>query len=122
MVKKTLNTDPAALARVREISSRLIAHMPIFRPDAKNWKWEINVDKNSQVNTYCMPSGKIMVFTGLIDQLIPSDDELAVVIGHEISHALRERGRERMSQAYVQQFGLQALAAFATGTAGTAAV
>jgi len=120
--KKTLNTDPAALARVREISSRLIAQAPIFRPDAKNWKWEINVDKNNQVNAYCMPGGKIMVFTGLIDQLKPSDDELAVVIGHEISHALREHGRERMSQAYVQQFGLQALAAFATGTAGTAAV
>ena len=120
--KKTLNTDAAALARVREISNRLIAQTPVFRPDAKNWKWEINVEKNPQVNAYCMPGGKIMVFTGLIDQIKPSDDELAVVIGHEISHALREHGRERMSQAYVQQFGLQALAAFVTGSVGTAAV
>ncbi len=120
--KKTLNADKAQLDRVRAISNRLIAQVGVFRPDAVQWKWEVNVDKSDQVNAYCMPGGKIMVYTGLIDQLKATDDELGAVIGHEIAHALREHGRERMSQAYVQQFGLQALGAFVTGSAGTAAV
>lgn len=109
--KKTLNTDKVQLERVRGISNKLIAQVGIFRPDAVQWKWEVNVDKSDQVNAYCMPGGKIMVLTGLIDQLHATDDELGAVIGHEIAHALREHGRERMSQAYVQKFSLQALAA-----------
>ena len=120
--KKTLNVDKAMLQRVRGISNRLIAQVGVFRPDAAQWKWEVNVQKNDQVNAYCMPGGKIMVYSGLIEKISATDDELAAVIGHEIAHALREHGRERMSQAYVQQFGLQALAAFATGTAGGVAV
>jgi predicted Zn-dependent protease len=118
--KNTLNTDKAQLERVRNISNRLIAQVGVFRPDAVQWKWEVNVDKSDQVNAYCMPGGKIMVLTGLIDQLKATDDELGAVIGHEIAHALREHGRERMSQAYVQQFGLQALGAILTnGTSAT---
>ena len=109
--KKTLNTDPATLARVRAISERLIAQTTVFRADAKDWKWEVNVEKNDQVNAYCMPGGKIMVFTGLIEKMKTTDDELAEVIGHEISHALREHGRERMSLAYAQQGGIALLAA-----------
>jgi len=112
--KNTLNTDKVQLERVRSISNRLIAQVGVFRPDAVQWKWEVNVDKSDQVNAYCMPGGKIMVLTGLIDQLKATDDELGAVIGHEIAHALREHGRERMSQAYVQQFGLQALGAMLT--------
>ena len=108
--KKTLNTDPVTLARVRGISDRLIKQTPVYRADATNWKWEVNVEKNEQINAYCMPGGKIMVFTGLIDKLNTTDDELAAVIGHEIAHALREHGRERMSLAYAQQGGLALLA------------
>jgi predicted Zn-dependent protease len=118
--KNTLNVDSAQLARVRTISNRLIAQVGVFRPDATKWAWEVNVEKNDQLNAYCMPGGKIMVLSGMMDKLKATDDELAAVIGHEISHALREHGRERMSQAYVQQFGLQALAAFVTGSAGAA--
>ncbi len=109
--KKTLNTDPTVLARIRAISDHLIAQVPVYRADAARWKWEVNVEKNDQVNAYCMPGGKIMVFTGLIDKLNATDDELAAVIGHEIAHALREHGRERMSLAYAQQGGLALLAA-----------
>jgi predicted Zn-dependent protease len=117
--KNTLNVDKAQLERVRTISNRLIAQVGVFRPDATKWAWEVNVEKNDQLNAYCMPGGKIMVLSGMMDKLKATDDELAAVIGHEISHALREHGRERMSQAYVQQFGLQALAAFVTkGAAG----
>ena len=108
--KKILNTDKKQLERVRNISNKLIAQVGAFRPDATKWNWEVNVETNDQVNAYCMPGGKIMVFTGLINKLNATDDELGAVIGHEIAHALREHGRERMSSAYVQQFGMQALA------------
>ena len=113
---KKLNTNAAEVQRVRNISNRLIAQTPVFRPDAKNWKWEVNVEESDQVNAYCMPGGKIMVYTGLIDKLKTTDDELAAVIGHEISHALREHGRERMSIAAVQQVGLVGLAALASAS------
>lgn len=119
--KSTLNVDKAMYKRVNGISQKLIAQVGVFRPDAAKWAWEVNVEKNDQLNAYCMPGGKIMVFSGLVEKINATDDELAAVIGHEIAHALREHGRERMSQAYVQQFGLQALAAFAGGGVGGAA-
>lgn len=117
--KKTLNTNKAQYNRVLNISNRLIAQVGVFRPDAAKWAWEVNVETNDQVNAYCMPGGKIMVFTGLIDKLQATDDELAAVIGHEIAHALREHGRERMSQALVQQVGIAGLGAY-LGTKGSA--
>ncbi len=119
--KNTLNADPAMLERVRGISNKLISQVGVFRPDAAKWAWEVNVEKNDQLNAYCMPGGKIMVLSGMVDKLKATDDELGAVIGHEIAHALREHGRERMSKSFVQQFGLQALAAFVTkGAAGGA--
>jgi predicted Zn-dependent protease len=119
--KSALNVDKAMYNRVNGISQKLIAQVGVFRADATKWDWEVNVEKNEQLNAYCMPGGKIMVFSGLIEKLNTTDDELAAVIGHEIAHALREHGRERMSQAYVQQFGLQALAAIVgDGIAGAA--
>ena len=99
----TLNKDPALLQRVNAIASRLEPQTRIFRPDAPGWKWEVNVITSDQINAFCMPGGKIMVYTGLARQLNLSDDELAVVIGHEMSHALREHSREQVSQAIAAQ-------------------
>ncbi len=101
--KHVLNTDPAMTARVRTISNRLIAQSKVFRPDAANWRWEVNVIQSNQLNAFCMPGGKIAVFSGLITQLKLTDDELAIVIGHEIAHALREHSREQVSQAIAAQ-------------------
>ena len=101
--KGTLNQDPALLQRVNAIASRLEPQTKIFRPDAPGWKWEVNVITSDQVNAFCMPGGKIMVYTGLAKKLNLSDEELAVVIGHEMSHALREHSREQVSQAIAAQ-------------------
>jgi predicted Zn-dependent protease len=101
--KKALNTDPAMTARVREIASRLIPQTAVFRPDAVHWRWEVNVIQSSQLNAFCMPGGKIAVYSGLIQKLQLTNDELAIVMGHEIAHALREHSREQVSQAIAAQ-------------------
>lgn len=114
----TLNKDSALLARVRGVSQRLIPHTASFRPDAPGWPWEINVQATKDMNAYAMPGGKIMVYSGLVERLKLSDDELASVIGHEIAHALREHSRERISRAYAQQLALAGVAA-ATGVSSS---
>ncbi len=93
--KGLLNRNPAQLQRVRNIAQRLIAQVGVFRPDAQSWAWEVNTLEDADVNAWCMPGGKIAVYSGLINTIAPSDDELAAVIGHEIAHALREHAREQ---------------------------
>lgn len=109
--KKQLNQDSAETLRVRNIANRLIAEVGVFRTDALKWNWQVNVMESKEINAYCMAGGKMMVYTGLLDQIKPTDDELAAVMGHEISHALREHVRERMSRAKAQQMGLLGAAA-----------
>jgi predicted Zn-dependent protease len=101
--KGTLNQDAALLSRVNAIASRLEPQTRVFRADAPGWNWEVNVITDTQVNAFCMPGGKIMVYSGLVKQLGLKDDELAVVLGHEMSHALREHSREQASQAVAAQ-------------------
>lgn len=107
----TLNTNQATLQRVQKIAKRLIAQTPVFREDALGWDWQVNVIKEDTINAWCMPGGKIVVYTGIIDSLNLTDGELAAVMGHEISHALKEHSRERASQSALQNLGVAATAA-----------
>lgn len=101
--KGTLNTDSALHQRVRAIAARLQPQTNVFRSDAPGWQWEVNVIQSDDLNAYCMPGGKIVFYAGLIHRLKLADDEIAVVMGHEIAHALREHGREQVSQAIAAQ-------------------
>ena len=118
--KGVLNTDKAQLARVTTIARRIVAATPSFRPDAAGWNWQFNVQKTKDLNAYCMPGGRIMVYSGLIEELDLTDAELATVMAHEVAHALREHTRERVSRAYGQQLVLSGVAAVTGVSEGTA--
>src|SRR3546814_476793 len=114
-----LDRDAAQTKRVQAISQRLIKQAGVFRTDAANWNWNVHVLSSDEVNAWCMPGGKIAVYTGLINKIKPTDDELAAVIGHEMAHALREHAREQVSQQMVTNMGLSVLSAV-TGVGATA--
>ena len=104
-----LVTDPRLLARVERITSRLVAQAILTRPDSAKWEWSVEViDEPKQVNAWCMAGGRMAIYTGLIRQVDPTDDELAQVMGHEISHALANHTAERMSVVMAGQAGVLA--------------
>jgi predicted Zn-dependent protease len=93
------------LQRLRAIAARITPHAARYNPRAAKWQWEINLIGSKQVNAFCMPGGKIAVYTGLIDGLKLTDDEIGVVIGHEVAHALREHARERLAKNELTNLG-----------------
>ncbi len=108
--KGVLDRDPAQVQRVRNIVNRLIPQTTVFRPEAQKWPWEIHVISIDEANAWAMPGGKMAIYTGLMQKLNLTDDEIAAVMGHEIAHSLREHARERISR----QMGTQ----MAVGIAG----
>ena len=105
--KRRLDTNAARTARVLAITNQLVTQARVLTPSTAGWGWEMHVIDDPNVNAWCMPGGKMAVYTGLLERLAPSDDELAQVIGHEISHALLQHGRERMSRAVATNVALQ---------------
>jgi predicted Zn-dependent protease len=91
------------------IAARIIPHASRFNPRSPEWRWEINLIGSKQINAFCMPGGKIAFYTGILDTLKLSDDEVAIVMGHEIAHALREHARERMAKSELTRLGTTVL-------------
>jgi predicted Zn-dependent protease len=118
--KQVLNTDPVLTRRVRNIAGRIEPQTAVFREDAPAWKWEVNVVSSDELNAFCMPGGKIVFYSGLINRLSLTDDEIAIVMGHEIAHALREHSREQVSQAMAAQTAIGVGAALLGLGGGTA--
>jgi len=114
-----LVTDPAIKARVDKITGRLVAQAVMVRPATAQWEWSVQViDDPMMINAWCMAGGRMAVYTGLLQQIQPTDDELAQVMGHEISHALANHTAERMSVAMASQAGVAIAGVFADDNAG----
>lgn len=104
--KGKFSTDAALNARVKRITDRLIVQAGNMYPPSRDWKWSVAVFDEPTLNAWCMPGGKMAIYTGLIHKLNLSDDEIGQIMGHEIAHALLGHGRERMSRAMAMQGGL----------------
>jgi predicted Zn-dependent protease len=105
-----LVTDPAVLRRIDGITGRLVAQAIVTRPGTADWEWSVEViDEPETVNAWCMAGGRMAIYTGLIQKLDATDDEIAQVMGHEIAHALANHTAERMSVAMASNLGVAAI-------------
>ena len=114
-----LDADPQATARVRQITGKIIAQTIRLYPHTRSWQWDIRViDDPETINAWCMAGGKMAIYSGLIEKIKPTDDELAQVIGHEIAHAVANHTAEKMSVALASQLGLSGVAIASGGREG----
>ena len=108
--RQLLNRDTVQLERLRRIARELVPHATRFNKDIQKWQWEVNLISSRAVNAFCMPGGKIGFFSGILDGLQLTDDEVAAVMGHEMAHALLEHGRARITAEYAKALGVTAVA------------
>jgi Zn-dependent protease with chaperone function len=107
------------LQRLRAIAKRLIPHTYEWNARARQWRWEVNLFGSAQINAFCMPGGKIAFFYGILDKLKLNDDEVAMIMGHEMTHALREHAREQMGKNMATRGAIELGAAiFGLGSGG----
>jgi len=105
-----LSTDKALIRRIDGITEKLVAQAVVMRPDSAGWKWSVAViDDPKTANAWCMAGGRMAIYTGLIKQVKPTDDEIAQVMGHEIAHALANHTAEKMSVAMASSVGVAAI-------------
>lgn len=95
------------LQRLRAIARRLVPFTTQWNPRARDWRWEVNLIGSKDINAFCMPGGKIAFYTGILEQLKLTDDEAAMVMGHEMAHALREHARAQMAKSQATNIGLR---------------
>jgi predicted Zn-dependent protease len=109
--KGKLDTDPALVKRVELITGRIITQAIKYRPETEAWDWDIHIiDEPDTVNAWAMAGGKMALYTGLVQKIKPTDDELAQVMGHEIAHALAKHSAEKMSVAMATNLAITAVA------------
>lgn len=109
----------AQLIRLRAIAQRIIPFAGSWNARAQQWRWEVNLIGSKELNAFCMPGGKIAFYYGILQQLQLSDDEVAMIMGHEMAHALREHARERMGKNMATNGAIQLGAAlFGLGDVG----
>jgi Zn-dependent protease with chaperone function len=104
-----LPADHPQTVRLRNIAQKIIPFSYEWNPRAKAWQWEVNILNSNQINAFCMPGGKIAFYTGILEQLKLTDDEVAMIMGHEVAHALREHARERMGKNAATNIGANVL-------------
>ena len=118
-----VDSNPITSKRIKLITGRIIAQAILLYPHTRNWEWSVKViDDPEMVNAWCMAGGKMAIYTGLINKLHATDDEIAQVMGHEISHALANHTAERMSMALATQLGLSGVAIAAGDSAYKGAI
>jgi len=97
--------DNPQLVRLRAIGQRVIPFCQAWNPRAGQWRWEVNLIGSNELNAFCMPGGKIAFYYGILKRLQLSDDEVAMIMGHEMAHALREHAREQMGKTAATRMG-----------------
>lgn len=121
--KGKLDNNPKITSRVHYITGKIISQTTELFPRTAEWQWDIRViDDPEIVNAWCMAGGKMAIYTGLLNKVKPTDDELAQVLGHEIAHAVANHTAEKMSVAMASQLGLATVAIVAGGESGNAAL
>ncbi|MES2717062.1 MAG: M48 family metallopeptidase [Pseudomonadota bacterium] len=112
--------DNPQVQRLRYIAKRIIPFTTSCNPRSQQWRWDVNLIGSQDLNAFCMPGGKIAFYYGILAKLKLDDDEVAMIMGHEVAHALLEHARERMGKTMATRGAIELGAAlFGLGGAGT---